>query len=439
MNKLWLIVQREYLTRVQKKSFILTTLLIPFFFLLFTVIVGFIFSYEENEKNKIAIIDEGGIMNNTMKDENDIYYSFPNEDLESLKEKVANEEYNGVLVIPKPSSIEVKDFTVNYYTEDQLSLTTQISLERKIGRKIRDYKIATLGLDKDQLETLQSNVSIDPEPIKEGAQNQSSITGNILTAVGMMLGFIMVMIISINGSQVMMGVMEEKTNRIVEVMVSSVKPFELMLGKLIGIGGVTLTQMAIWAILFPLIFLGAQLFMGIDTTQTQVEMATAGSGLSEEQAQDMALQIFTEISAINWWLILPAFVIYLLLGFFMYSSLYAAAGSAIGDDLSEAQKLTLPLTLPIILSFYTLIPAMQAPNGTLATWASIFPISSPFIMPARLAFDPPMWQVALSLILLIGTTVFFVWISGRIYRVGIFLYGKKISFMEMGKWLFYKG
>ena len=203
MNKLWLIVQREYLTRVQKKSFILTTLLIPFFFLLFTVIVSFIFSYEENEKNKIAIIDEGGIMNKTMKDENDIYYSFPNEDLASLKEKVAKEEYNGVLVIPKPSSVEVKDFTVNYYTEDQLSLTTQIALERKIGRKIRDYKIATLGLDKDQLETLRSNVSIDPEPIKEGAQNQSSITGNILTAVGMMLGFIMVMIISINGSQVM--------------------------------------------------------------------------------------------------------------------------------------------------------------------------------------------------------------------------------------------
>jgi len=438
MNKLWLIVQREYLTRVQKKSFILTTLLIPFFFLLFTVVVSFIFSYEENEKNKIAIIDEGGIMNKTMKDENDIYYSFPNEDLTSLKEKVAKQEYNGVLVIPKPSSIEVKDFTVNYYTEDQLSLTTQISLERKIGNKIRDYKIATLGLDKDQLATLRSNVSIDPEPIKEGAQNQSSITGNILTAVGMMLGFIMVMIISINGSQVMMGVMEEKTNRIVEVMVSSVKPFELMLGKLVGIGGVTLTQMAIWAVLFPLIFLGAQLFFGIDTSQTQVEMATAGSGISDEQAQDLALQIFTEISAINWWLIIPAFIIYLLLGFFMYSSLYAAAGSAIGDDLSEAQKLTLPLTLPIILSFYTMIPAMQAPNGSLATWGAIFPISAPFIMPARLAFDPPMWQVLLSLTLLIATTVFFVWLSGRIYRVGIFLYGKKVTFKEMGKWLFYK-
>ena len=246
---------------------------------------------------------------------------------------------------------------MKYYTEDPLNLTTQLSIEKKIGRKIRDYKIATLGLDKDELETLQSNVSVDPEPVKEGAQDKSTMTGNILTAIGMLLGTIMVLIISINGSQVMMGVMEEKTNRIVEVMDSSVKPFELMLGKLLGIGGVTLTQIAIWAILFPLIFLGAQLFMGFDSSEAQVEMVATGSQMSEEQAQDMAMQILAEISNINWWMIIPAFLIYLLLGFFMYSSLYAAVGSAIGDDLNEAQKLTIPLTIPILLSFYTMIPA----------------------------------------------------------------------------------
>jgi len=438
MNKLWLIVRREYLTRVQKKSFILTTLLIPFLFLLFSVIVGFIFSYKENEKSKIAIIDEGNIMQKIIKDENDLYFSFPNESLASLKEKVANKDYNGILFIPKPKKIEARNFTVKYYTEDQLGLTTQLSIERKISQKIRDYKITTLGLDKNQLEKLESNVSVDPEPIKEGAQDKSSITGNILTGVGMFLGFIMVMVISVNGSQVMMGVMEEKTNRIVEVMISTVKPFELMLGKLLGIGGVTLTQFAIWAILFPVIFFGAQLFMGIDTSQAQLDMATSNAGLNEEQVQDMALQIFKEIEAINWWLIIPAFVIYLLLGFFMYSSLYAAVGSAISDDINEAQKLTLPLTIPIILSFYTMIPAMEAPNGTLATVGSIFPISAPFIMPARLAFDPPLWQVLVSILLLIITTLFFIWISGRIYRVGIFLYGKKASFKEIGKWIFYK-
>ena len=439
MNKLWLIVQREYLTRVQKKSFILTTLAIPLIFLLFSVVVGFIFSYEDSEKTKIAIIDEGNIMNKIMKDENDMYFSFPNEGLESLKEKVANKEYNGVLVIPEPKNIEVQDFTIDYYTEDQLSLATEVLIERKVSSKIRDYKIATLGLDKDQLSALQSNVSIDPEPIKEGAQDKSAITGGILSAVGLILGIIVLMIITVNGSQVMMGVMEEKTNRIVEVMVSSVKPFDLMMGKVLGIGAVTLTQVAIWAVLFPLIFLGAQLFLGIDTSQTQVEIATAGSGISEEEAQNMAMQVFAEISAINWWVIIPAFAVFLLLGFLMYSSLYAAVGSAIGDDLSEAQKLTLPLTLPIILSFYTIVPAMQSPNGSLATWASIFPISSPFIMPARLAFNPPLWQVLLSLVLLLATTAFFVWLAGRIYRVGIFLYGKKVTFKEMGKWLFYKG
>ena len=438
MKKTWLITQREYLTRVKKKSFILTTLLIPLLFLLFTVFVSFILGYQENEKTKIALIDEGNIMNKVIKDENDLFFSFPNESLATLKEKVISEEYNGILVIPKPKRIKAKDFTVKYYTEDPLNLTTQLSIEKKIGRKIRDYKIATLGLDKDELETLQSNVSVDPEPVKEGAQDKSTMTGNILTAIGMLLGTIMVLIISINGSQVMMGVMEEKTNRIVEVMVSSVKPFELMLGKLLGIGGVTLTQIAIWAILFPLIFLGAQLFMGFDSSEAQVEMVATGSQMSEEQAQDMAMQILAEISNINWWMIIPAFLIYLLLGFFMYNSLYAAVGSAIGDDLNEAQKLTIPLTIPILLSFYTMIPAMQTPNGSLATFASIFPISSPFVMPARLAFDPPFWQVLLSLVLLIGTTAFFVWISGRIYRIGIFLYGKKPSFKDMGKWIFYK-
>lgn len=439
MNKLWLIVQREYLTRVQKKSFILTTLAIPLIFLLFSVIVGFIFSYEDTEKTKIAIIDEGNVMEKTMKDEKDMYFSFPNEDLATLKEKVANKEYNGVLVIPKPKNVKIQDFTVNYYTEDQLSMATEILLERKVGSKIRDYKIGVLGLDKAQLSALKSNVTIDPEPIKEGAQDKSAITSGILSGVGLMLGLMVFMLVTINGSQVMMGVMEEKTNRIVEVMVSSVKPFDLMLGKVLGIGAVTLTQVAIWAILFPLIFLGAQLFLGIDTSQTQVDLATAGSGISQEDAQDMAMQIFTEISAINWWLILPAFALFLLLGFLMYSSLYAAVGSAIGDDLSEAQKLTLPLTFPMIIAFYMIVPAMNSPNGTLATWASIFPISSPFIMPARLAFNPPLWQVALSLVLLIGTTIFFVWLAGRIYRVGIFLYGKKVTFKEMGKWLFYKG
>lgn len=439
MNKLWLIVQREYLTRVKKRAFILTTLLIPLGLVLFYAAMFLIMSYEDEEKIKIAVVDEGGIMNKVLKDENDLYFSFPNENLADLKGKVEKEEYSGVLVVPKPNRIEVKDFTINYYSENQLSMTNKVRLEQKIGDKIRDYKIAELNLDKEQLDKLRSKVTIDPEPIKEGDKDSTSMTGLILGGVGGLLGTIIFFIVFINGTQVMMGVMEEKTNRIVEVMVSSVKPFELMLGKVLGIGGVTLTQMLIWAILFPLIFMGAQLFLGFDFGESQVAAANANAGVDPEQVESFAFQLMQEVGNINWFLILSAFAVYLLLGFFMYGSLYAAVGSAVGDDMAEAQKLSLPIALPISLSFYLIFPVMNAPNGTLAVWASIFPISSPFIMPARLAFDPPLWQVGLSLVVLIATTIFFVWFAGRIYRVGIFLYGKKATFSEMAKWIFYKG
>jgi len=439
MNKLWLIIQREYLTRVRKKSFILTTILLPLGIGLFMVFVAFLMTYQDGEANKIVIIDESNVMKKAIKDERDLYFSFSNEKLADLKQAVEEEKYNGVLVIPNLKNINTQDFTVNYYSEDQLGLATKIKLEQKIGRKIRDYKVDALGFDKEQLESLKSNVTIDPEPIKAGGQDRSSITSMVLAGIGYMLGFIMYFIIIINGMMVMTGVMEEKTNRIVEVMVSSVKPFQLMLGKILGIGAVTLTQVGIWAILFPLIFIVTQFFFGIDTSEAQMEMAAANSGMDEEEAQHMIMQVANELGNINWWLIIPAFIVYLLMGFFMYSAMFAAVGSAIGDDLGESQKLTFPISIPAIISVYLLFPVVASPNGSLATWASIIPISSPFIMPARLAFDPPLWEVALSLIILIATTIFFVWLSAKIYRVGIFLYGKRVTFKEMGKWLFYKG
>jgi len=439
MNKLWLIIKREYLTRVKKKSFILTTLLLPFGMGLFMLVLGYIMTYQDSDTVKVAIIDEGNILKKAIKDEKDLYFSFSNKPLAEVKKEVEKEKYNGVLVIPSFKKLDSKDFTIQYHSDDALGITSKLKLEQTIGRKIRDHKIEVLGLNKAELANLRSNVTIDPEPIKEGGQNRSSITGMVMAGIGYLLGFIMYFIIIINGMQVMTGVMEEKTNRIVEVMVSSVKPFQLMLGKILGIGGVTLTQFAIWSILFPLIFLGAQLFFGIESSEAQLETAQANTGLSEEEAQHFVIQIMNELSAINWWFIIPSFIIYLLLGFLMYSALFAAVGSAIGDDLGESQKLTLPISIPAIISIYLLFPVVQSPNGTLATWSSIIPLSSPFIMPARLALDPPLWEIAVSLVVLIATTIFFVWLSAKIYRVGIFLYGKRVTFKEMGKWLFYKG
>ena len=439
MNKLWLIVKREYLTRVTKKSFILTTLLLPFGMGLFMLVLGYIMTYQDSDIVKVAILDEGNILNKAIKDEKDLYFSFSTKSLSELKKEVEEKKYTGVLVIPPFKKMDSKDFTVQYYSDKALGIASELKLEQTIARKIRDHKIEKLGLNKEKLETLRSNVSIDPEPIKEGAKDRSSITGWVMAGIGWMLGFFMYFIIIINGMQVMTGVMEEKTNRIVEVMVSSVKPYQLMLGKIFGIGGVTLTQILIWLILFPLISFGAQLLFGIDFSEAQLEATQANSGLDQEEAQHMAMQVINELSSVNWWFVIPSFIIYLLLGFFMYSALFAAVGSAIGDDLGESQKLTVPITIPIMISLYLLFPVMNNPNGSLATWTSIIPICSPFIMPARLALDPPIWEIVVSLLVLIATTVFFVWLSAKIYRVGIFLYGKRITFKEMGKWLFYKG
>lgn len=246
----------------------------------------------------------------------------------------------------------------------------------------------------------------------------------------------MYMTVFIYGMMVMRSVMEEKTNRIVEVMISSVKPFQLMLGKIIGVGAVGLTQVAIWAILIPTMSFLVTLLFGFDSAQMNTSMPAAE--INPDDTEAMIALAMGELTGQNWALILPLFILYFLGGYFLYSSLFAAVGSAMGDDLGEGQALTLPITIPVIIAFYIMFVAVQAPNSSLAVWASIFPLFSPIVMPARLAFEPPMWEILLSIAVLIASCTFFVWLSGRIYRVGILMYGKKVTFKELGKWLFYR-
>jgi ABC-2 type transport system permease protein len=251
------------------------------------------------------------------------------------------------------------------------------------------------------------------------------------------MGFFMYMAVFIYGTMVMRSVMEEKTNRIVEVMVSSVKPFQMMMGKIIGVGAVGLTQVLIWAIMIPVLMTIAQVAMGFDADQ-QMKMSQGTSNLNPEDTQAMIIAAMAEIGNVNWWLILPLFVIYFLGGYFLYSSMFAAVGSAVGDDMGEAQTLTIPIVVPVVLAIYIMIKAVETPTSSLSVFASIFPLFSPIVMPAILASKPPAWQIITSVLVLIGTSIFFVWLSGRIYRVGILLYGKKGTFKEFAKWIFYK-
>jgi len=437
MDKLWLIIKREYLTRVTRRSFILATLLTPLGFALFFVVVGLIFQYESDEVRKIAIIDEGAIFDGTIKDEENLYFKFEDRDLESLRRQFDELDYDGVLVIPEIKDLMSQKHTIYYYAQKQPTLDIESLIRSRVSDQLRDYKIEALQLDPKQLQALNTDVDLEPEPVDDESEDATKLTSVIAAGIGGTMGVIMYIVVFIYGMMVMRSVMEEKTNRIVEVMISSVRPFQLMLGKIVGVGAVGLTQVAIWAILIPLVVLISTLVFGIDS-DAQMDMARQQpGGMDPEDTQAMVAMALEEFKNQNWWLILPLFVFYFLGGYFLYASLFAAVGSAMGDDLGEGQSLTIPITIPVIMAFYIMIVAIESPNSSLAVWSSIFPLFAPIVMPARLAFSPPVWQILLSVVLVAATSVFFVWLSGRIYRVGILLYGKKITLKELGKWMFY--
>jgi len=433
MDKLKLIIQREYWTRVKKKSFILTTLLTPFAIVLFFILVGVIFSYQGDEVTRIAVIDKADILKGTLKDEENLFFKITGDDLETLRKNYDQNEFDGILVIPELPDLMVKSITFFYYSENPPSLAIETAIKSRLESKLRDYKIEALNLEKSLLEALDTKVELDPEPILEDGENVSKMANVIGAGIGGVMGFIMYITVFVYGMMVMRSVMEEKTTRIVEVMISSVKPFQLMMGKIIGVGAVGLTQVAIWAILIPSMLFISNLVFGIEAPTTMnPEFAP------DDDMQAMIVLAVNEIQNMNWWVIFPLFILYFLGGYFLYSSLFAAVGSAMSDDMGEGQALTLPITIPVILALYIMMATVESPNSTLAIWSSIFPLFSPIVMPARLAFSPPFWEVLVSMIVLVGSCIFFVWLSGRIYRVGILMYGKKITFKELGKWLFYR-
>ncbi|MFK8056410.1 MAG: ABC transporter permease [Saprospiraceae bacterium] len=434
MDKILLIIQREYLTRVKKKSFLLATLLTPLGIAAFIVVASLIFGYESDESKRIAVIDESGVITGGIKDEASIKFSLKKNTLEELKQEVRDDKYDGVLVIPAVNNLYSKDLQLLYYSEDGLTLDVEGVIKNRVRDYVRDYKAAKLGLEEKSLDALNFKTYVEPEPIDEGGDNASKMTGAIGAGIGTAMGFVMYLTIFIYGMMVMRSVQEEKTTRIVEVMISSVKPFQLMLGKIIGVGLVGLTQVLIWAALIPLVIMGLSFFFGFESPSSTAT-SDAMAAMDPEDMENMMMLAMTEIQNQNWWAIVPLFLIYFLGGYFLYASLFAAVGSAMGEDQGESQALTIPITIPVVLAIYIMFAVVQAPNSTLAMWSSQFPMFSPIVMPARLAFGPPIWEVALSVTILVATSIFFVWLSARIYRTGILLYGKKIGFKELGKWM----
>jgi ABC-2 type transport system permease protein len=440
MQKLWLIIQREYMTRIKKRSFLIGTLLAPLGFLIYILVIAGLARYQGSEQITVAVLDKSGAVQR-LADDTSVRYAFPQGlDIEALKQDVIGGKYQGLVMVPEIKNLQDTKLTVFYYSDDKLTPEHESKITRKLEKVIKEYKITAMGLDPKALGSIDTDIRIDPETInaKDDGDKTKYSTG-VAIGIGMAMAFLMFFMVLMYGQMVMRSVSEEKTSRIVEVMISSVKPFQLMLGKIIGTGGVGITQMVIWAVLNALIMFVVPFFVNIDSSAMQSEMQMEASGIDADEMNFKLSMIMNELKSQNWGWLLAAFILYFLGGYFIYASFFAAIGASVSDDSGESQALTLPIMIPIILAFYIIAFAgVRDPNSNLMVFASIFPLFSPIVMPFRLAFDPPWWHIALSIVVLIASTIFCVFLAARIYRTGILLYGKKISLKEIGKWMFYK-
>jgi ABC-2 type transport system permease protein len=433
MSKVWLVFQREYITRVRKKSFILITLLTPLAILLFMVIAGFIFSYQSDDRKQVVIHDRTDLFEQEVPELRRFAFSFSEAPLDSLRSAVVRGEYAGLIEIGQLDSSD-QQYVYNYHSDEPLDIESSALLDREIKSRIRIIRMKQLDLDEDLLGMLEVKVRSRHKAVSEKGKNITSFTGYIAAAIGGVMGYIMFFMIILFGTQVMRSVSEEKVNRIVEVIISSVKPFELMLGKILGSSAVSLTQILIWLLIVPISSIMIKIFIPSDSESIS-EIAASGQ---IPDGLDQIPFVIEQIGNMNWWLILPLFIFYFITGFLIYAAMFAAIGAAIGDDINDSQTLTMPVVIPIVLAVYIMFQVVREPHSTLAVWSSIFPFFSSIIMPTRLPYQPEYWQIILSVVTTLGTAILMIWLAGRIYRIGIMMYGKKASFKDLFKWLFKK-
>lgn len=436
MNKIWLIIKREYVTRVRNRTFILSTILLPLFFIGFIVASAYL-SIQSEEKEKIAVLDENGIFEKNFESDDVITYEFPSDvNANNFKEK----GYSAFLKIPE--DYDTGNDSISLISDKQLGLSTEGRIRDEINKAIRNKAFLQNNIDReilDSINSLNENKMYQFSPvIKQGNKTEQSNAG-LSYGIGYGSGILIYLTLFIYGAAVMRGVMEEKMNRIAEVIISSVKPFQLMVGKILGIAAVGITQLLIWIVLIVALSGIATFFLSPDTLQqASAAGAAMNKGVDSSAAMNFLSAKDTFLSA-NWGLIIPCFLFYFLAGYLFYASLFAAVGSVVNEDPQEAQSLMLPITMPIILSFIIMTTAVGKPDSPLAVWGSLIPFSSPIVMMARIpSGNVPAWQIIVSMLLLIAGFVLTTMLAAKIYRTGILLYGKKVTFKEMSKWLFRK-
>ena len=435
MSNIWIVTSREYITRVKKKSFILMTLLTPLLIAAFYGIIIWVSINQSSsvENQNIVVNDYSKIFEDRIENPSDISFQF-DQGITS-NELIENDSINGIVTVPKSSNID-KPLELKYESTSNLSVNNKSRIERAFKEVIRQIKLERVGLQQNTIDSLNSKVILSQYKVDEEGNTKKSDIG-VITVLGMALAFMIYMFIFLYGVQVMKGVIEEKTNRIVELIVSTVKPFQLMMGKVLGIALVGLTQLSIWLILSSLlsgiigVIVGINLsdFSNINPSELPPEMSNTNADIMQAIGAFMNLPLGK---------IFAVFLFFFMAGYLFYGALFAAIGSAV-DNETDTQQFMLPITLPLVFSFAISFSIVAGdPNGTLATWMSIIPISSPVVMMVRMPFDPPGWQILLSMATMILSIIGVIWLAGKIYRTGILMYGKKPSYKELAKWLFYK-
>jgi ABC-2 type transport system permease protein len=432
MSKLVLIIKREFIAKVRNKSFIVMTFLSPLLFVGISVFIGFLGTMKADLKT-IAVHDETGLFFNEFKsDEEYKYIDLSKVSMKVLKDSIVSEAYEGLLFIPKSTDNVVLQKNMQYVSNDSPSVMFIEDLESTIAEKITEVNYLKSGLDTLAIEKAKADVSIQLEK----ASGEEALKGlnEIKIGIGGAFGYLIMMFIVIYGNMVMRSVIEEKTSRIIEVIISSVKPFQLMMGKIIGTSLAGILQFLIWALLglTAIIILssvfGAQVGAGANAQVMQTAQQEMAGTAQMYLKEILNLPIFT---------ILISFIIYFIGGYFLYSSFYASIGAAV-DNETDSQQFLLPIIMPLVLGVYIgFFTVMNDPHGTVATVFSMIPLTSPIVMMMRIPFGVPWWQIAISMSILFATFFGVVWFASKIYRVGILMYGKKPTWKELLKWLRY--
>lgn len=437
MKQIWLVTKREFLVQVKKKSFVLLTIFTPMLMVGLIALVVFL-SKANQETSSIAIIDESGLFTTTFRtDEDEIYAFYPIEDLQGLKDSIRESSYlQGILHIPKTdSSFENLKNGIELVSNKNLGLMQISSMESKIGDRLEKINLERRGLSEEDLANARVNISLNvKKETTEGSSETSTMSEGVKTALSYMLMYAIFMFIMIYGVRVMRSVIEEKNNRVVEIIISSVKPFNLMVGKILGTTLVALTQFIIWIgiILLAMLFVPSVM----ESTLPTAEMAQSSNAVVENSLNDSINEVIDTLFSLNFPLIIIAFLIYFFFGYLLYSSFFAAIGASV-DNETETQQFMWVGLMPLMLGVYGAISIIENPDGPVGFWMSMVPFTSPVAMMARISYGVPLWELLLSIAILIISVIAMIWFAAKIYRVGILMYGKKPSFREWMKWVRY--